>query len=207
MISDAHTHNLDATDAIINAPLQDFAPEEGKFYSVGLHPWLTASSGRNTLGSIAEMAKNPQVVAIGETGIDKLRGADAEAQERVFLFHVELSETLRKPLIIHEVKSLDAILRLHRELRPSMPWIRHGFRGNAHTARSLFSRGIYLSVGERFNPEAVAAIPGELLLLETDESALPIAEIAALAASARGENPMQLMEAATANLTKILANR
>ena len=58
-----------------------------------------------------------------------------------------------------------------------MPWIVHGFRGNARVASQLLDAGFYLSYGERFNPEALAVTPADRLLAETDESLLPIDEI------------------------------
>ena len=38
---DFHTHRTDATDALISVDPRRFAPEPGKWYSVGFHPWDT----------------------------------------------------------------------------------------------------------------------------------------------------------------------
>ena len=43
MIVDVHTHNPEACDAIINASFSSFQPEQGKVYSVGVHPWDTVA--------------------------------------------------------------------------------------------------------------------------------------------------------------------
>ena len=144
------------------------------------------------------------MVAIGETGIDRMKGASAERQAALFKLHAILSERFRKPLIIHEVKATDIILAIHRQTKPKMPWIRHGFRGNAQTARMYWSKGIYLSVGEKFNAEAVASIPEALLLLETDESRLTIGEIAAKVAEARKTTAEAILALSGHNISRIL---
>ena len=60
-----------------------------------------------------------------------------------------------------------------------MPWIWHGFRGNATMAKQLADNGILLSLGRHFNTDAAASIPADKLLVETDESTADINEIAA----------------------------
>lgn len=176
-LTDAHTHRPDARGAIINiAPGASVDPSLR--YSVGIHPWVAGEASADTLAALAATAARPEVVAIGETGLDALRGPGLKLQEALMMEHVALSESLGKPLIIHAVRSLDDILRLHRRLRPTQPWIWHGFRGKPQTARQIARAGLYLSAGEGFNPAALEAIPPGRLLVETDESPLAVAEIA-----------------------------
>ena len=198
MIRDTHTHNLLSTDGIISIdPLFDRF-ELGKHYSVGIHPWLTGQENiEETMSMLDAIATREEIVAIGETGIDRLRGATEDIQTHIFVHHIKLAEHTGKPLIIHCVKALDIILRLHKKHRPSSPWIIHGFRGNVETARHITSRGIYLSLGEKFNPDAILNIPPHLLLAETDESHTSINSIAAAISPACPELPF-------ANLNRIL---
>ena len=180
MIRDAHTHNLLSADGIISVSPDFTCFDPSRHYSVGIHPWLTAGEDISRLtGKLAETASRREVIAIGETGIDRLRGGDPQIQESLFRQHIELSEHLSKPLIIHNVKGLDTILRLHKAYCPEQPWIIHGFRGNSRVAAQLASRGIYLSLGERYNADVPSAIPPSLILAETDESDMPIESIAA----------------------------
>lgn len=204
MIADAHTHNQSSCEGIISTSPERFNPLPGKVYSVGLHPWLTAGIADHNMEQLRRILKFPEVVAVGETGIDKMKGAPIEIQEKIFLQHIELSEETKKPLIIHEVKAAGQILAIHRQIKPKMPWIRHGFRGNAQTARMYYSKGIYLSIGEKFNPEAVKSIPESLLLLETDESPLTITEIARKAATARQTTTEALLALSASNISTIL---
>lgn len=177
MIKDIHTHRTDAREAVISVNPWEFAPVDGLCYSVGIHPWQAARAAEADFDRLAECATSGNVLMIGECGIDKLRGGDLPMQMSVLERHIALSEQVGKPLVLHCVRASNELCRLRRQLRPSMPWIVHGFRGNAHVASQLLDAGFYLSYGERFNPEALAITPADRLLAETDESLLPIDEI------------------------------
>ena len=133
-----------------------------------------------------------------------MRGAPVDIQKELLKTHIQLSEQLQKPLLLHIVKATDEIIALHKELRPEMPWIWHGFRGNAHTAEMLLKRGFYLSIGERFNPDAVAAIPDDRLLVETDCSRLTIQDIVRNVAETRHDTPAHLAEITSQNALTLL---
>lgn len=177
MIKDIHTHRIDAREAVISVNPWEFNPVEGLYYSVGIHPWQAARAAEADFDRLAECATSGNVLMIGECGIDKLRGGELSMQTGVLERHIALSEQVCKPLVLHCVRASNELCRLRRQLRPSMPWIVHGFRGNAHVASQLLDAGFYLSYGERFNPEALAITPAYRLLAETDESLLPIDEI------------------------------
>ena len=83
-----------------------------------------------------------------------------------------------------------------------MPWVVHGFRGNARVAGQLLDAGFYLSYGERFNPEALAITPADSLLAETDESLLPIDEIHRRLAASRQVTVGELV----AGISHVLCN-
>ena len=181
MILDVHTHNLTATNAIISVEPGDFKPVDGLFYSVGLHPWSARREAHHE-ALLRSVAMHPQVVAIGECGIDLVRSTlDEAGQIELTLLHARLAEELHKPLVLHCVRSFHIIARLLKEFCPTQPWIIHGFRGNATVARQLLRfKQVWLSFGERFNADALAATPQNRRLAETDCSSRPIEEIAAL---------------------------
>lgn len=178
---DCHTHNTLATDAIISmSPQQaiDFIPEHpDAMISVGIHPW--ASDQPVDLDLLDYVATMPQVVALGETGLDTLKGAPIQLQTDIFQHHIDLSQRLDLPLIIHCVKAWDLMMKIYKENRPANNWVIHGFRGKPQLARQLINMGLYLSLGEHFNAQSAALIPDDRLLVETDESTLPIEEIVA----------------------------
>lgn len=173
-ITDAHTHDQDAgPGAIINlAPGVYDAPCADRLYSVGLHPWDTAlcqgERADAVMQRIARAARLDNVVAIGECGLDTLRGAPMPEQERIFRMHAALSEEVRKPLIIHSVRSLQPIIRLRRLLSPTQRWIVHGFRGSVAKAQALVDAGIDISLGAKHMPGVEAVVPDGHLWHETD---------------------------------------
>lgn len=175
MITDAHTHNPCAADAVISLePGGEIEP--GRYYSVGIHPWSVGKD--RDYGRLEEMIARKEVVAVGETGFDPSGEASRELQKEVFGIHARLAEKYGKPLIIHVVRRYDDLIAMKRLIKPSVPWIIHGWRGNPQLTEQLLREGFMFSVGEKFNPASLEVIPAASLLIETDQSALPIEAIA-----------------------------
>lgn len=196
MILDTHTHHQDRENAVINTSYCDFQPSQGLYYSLGIHPCdVDKTDTKTALKAIETLAGNSeQVIAIGECGIDSMVSIPIKTQIEVFKRHIELSENINKPLIIHCVRCSNDIIRLHRTYSPQQTWIIHGFRSNRNVLRNYLNEsGIYISIGERFNEEAVRAIPDDRLLLETDESTLSIEEIAERVAKARNQSTQHIL--------------
>lgn len=196
MILDFHTHNQQATDALISVMPEEFDPQPGKFYSVGIHPWHSQEVTPSVLNALETAAQHPQVLAIGETGLDALRGASLEAQMELFRKHIALAEQLGKALIIHMVRTSQQVLKAWHESQRLVPWIIHGMRGNPRVAQPLIDAGFYLSFGSRFNPATVAATPLDRLLIETDDDAdITIHDVAQAIAQVHGITIQELIDA------------
>lgn len=187
---DIHTHHPAPQPlGVVSAGVTDFTPMEGQFYSLGIHPWETGEDiPEETWNSFRNLASHPLVVAIGECGIDLIKGGPLFRQLLVMKRQIDISEKLKKPLVIHDVKAHDIILGLKRDLKPVQNWLVHGFRGKPQLAEMLTKAGIFLSFGEKFNPDTVKTLPREFLLAETDESPLPIGEIISSLSECRGED-------------------
>ena len=176
---DFHTHHLDAPAgrAIINLPLEWtlhpelFVPRPGALYSAGIHPWWTASPEdvAQLMHQLPSLLQHPQVIALGECGLDALRGAPLEVQEDIFCQQITLAETYRLPVTLHAVHTYDRLLRLHKTLKPTTRWTIHGFHGKTPLARQLLQAGFDLSYGLRRNEEAYAQTPVERRHDETDD--------------------------------------
>lgn len=196
---DIHTHHpAPQPEAVVSVSFKDFKPLEGQLYSIGVHPWLSDNLLSNEEWEEFErLASLPCIVAIGECGIDKLKGGPLFKQLILMNKQIEISEKLRKPLIIHDVKAHDVIVGLKRDLKPTQKWLVHGFRYNPNVAKMLTDAGIYLSFGENFNSQVPALVPRNMILAETDESSLSIEEIIANLSSNLGENITDLIKANT----------
>lgn len=165
--SDIHTHNPEpCPDRIISiSPGQPMHPDG--FYSIGIHPWDTPADP-TLLRTLRDTAlADSRVVAIGECGLDKHRGAPLDEQEKNFESQIEIAEELSLPLIIHCVGALDRLLRL-RKKHPRGQWVLHGFRAAPPTAQQLLKADISLSFGTKFNPESFLITPPSRRFLESD---------------------------------------
>ena len=147
------------------------------WFSCGVHPW-NAEDSDSQLRILEEIIVEPNVVAIGEAGLDKLRGAEMSVQIDVFRRQIELAMDVNKPLIIHCVKAWDELIRLYKEYKGSnIPWIIHGYRGNPQQTQQLSRVGFKFSIGEKFNADSLKEIPLTDIFCETDESDLTICKV------------------------------
>lgn len=171
----------------------------GQAYSAGIHPWDSLNPPTpEILDILRETVARPEIVAVGECGVDTVSGGPMFRQLQLFRTHVEVSEEYRKPLVIHDVKAHDVVIGLRRDLQPSMPWVIHGFRGKPQVAEMLLRAGCYLSFGERFNADTLRMMPADRILAETDESQLSIEEIIRRLSDAAGHDMIALIESNTA---------
>lgn len=211
---DVHTHK-DAPRSIRSLTpeeykrlVQDGVPDRNNgFYSVGIHPWFIEGNGTEQFEELSKIVGDKKVVAIGEVGLDTLRGPSLEIQENLLRREIMLSEKVKKPLVLHVVRAYDRLLQLRHEMRPTQPWILHGFRGKPQMMRKFHDiysdNEVYFSIGEKFNPETVEVIPSNRLLLETDESALSIDEIFQRIAQSKGTYPPMLAADIQSNVARL----
>lgn len=205
IITDAHTHCPTAAQAVISVGPEEFSPKPGLLYSVGIHPWRSGSPGVSELLPLLERyASHRQVVAVGETGLDPLRGAPLDVQLRLMQAHVAIASAAGKPLVVHCVRMSQQVLRLWRDTAADRrtPWMVHGFRGNERVLKPLAQAGIYIGYGMRFNAAALQATPRGQLLIETDDSPLGIDATARAVALSLGTTPQAIKALAQANATQ-----
>lgn len=202
--TDIHTHHPECHQkAIVSATPYTFEPQTGRCYSIGIHPWETDSVQEDALSKLAEMLRHKQVVAVGETGIDRLHGGTLERQTALFKAQASLAESLRMPLIIHAVRSFDVILYIRKQLQPQQKWIIHGFRNNAATAMQLLQAGCDLSFGEKFQPEALRATPIDRLWIESDDSLLAEPDLYSRIALCRHGSTAELRQSIAERMLKV----
>ena len=185
---DIHTHKAESSDnliQIVNLDLNQPCPEQD-YYSYGIHPWALDSADfqmETALQCLEERLNNPNVLALGEAGLDKMHKASFEKQIELFKRQIELSEALQKPMILHDVRSHNEIIALRKKHKAKQPWILHGFNGTEQDIKQLTGLGLYLSVGEsllhseRKITKSLKNIPLDLLFFETDMAEIGIETI------------------------------
>ena len=189
-----HTHSLLINDGhiqIVNLNLNRPCPEQG-YYSYGIHPWALDRADfqvDEALNKLKENLQRPQVIALGEAGLDKMHKASFERQIELFERQIELSEALKKPMILHDVRSHNEIIALRKKHKAKQPWILHGFNGTEQDAQQLIGQEIYLSVGESLlHPErkickSLKFIDLNYLFLETDMAEIGVEKVYEAAAN------------------------
>ena len=179
---DIHTHQMPFHKediAVINrivSPMGDMQPgslPDTVIRSYGIHPWYIYNV-KEQMDLLRVLVSGSGVVAIGEAGLDTLAESPMDLQKEVFLAQANLAEETHKPLIIHCVKAWADLIACKKAVKPEMPWIIHGFRGNGELASQLVRLGFYLSFGDRFNPSALRAAWPDFLFLETDDKSIDI---------------------------------
>lgn len=143
--------------------------------AVGVHPLDVASWTDSCEEALHLMARQPSVVAIGETGLDFGRGRETEgAQRRAFSAQAQLARALNLPLMVHNRQADDAIVAVLDSCAPRNV-VLHCFTGGAQLARHAVEHGWYLGFGGILTYRSgacVAAllptIPPERIVLETD---------------------------------------
>jgi TatD DNase family protein len=164
---------------------EDSLPRDlpGIAYTYGIHPWfLDEDNQEQLIGRVEKYFGLPGIIAIGEAGFDKLKGASPELQLKIFGQQVMMAEKAGKPMVIHCVKAWDELLAVRKKIKPEMPWLVHGFRGNKILANQLISKGMYLSVWFEFalRPESadlLRFLPSNRFFLETDGANVDIRQI------------------------------
>ncbi|MBS1734582.1 MAG: TatD family hydrolase [Bacteroidetes bacterium] len=212
MFIDIHTHHTASQAGTIVNLLRDFdsIPAQG-FYSAGLHPWyLEKDNEALHVNELKTALHKPNVVAVGECGLDKLCDTDYHLQEYYFSRQIELANEYGKPMIIHCVRSFDEVLHLLKKKNITVPVIFHGFNKSHELALRIIKQGYYLSFGKHLQQSSVAtvfaSIPLNHLFLETDASDLHIEELYLTASALKGININELQENISVNASVVFGS-
>ncbi len=147
-----HCHSRTAKDAleVVSFDTSEFPPPAGQgFYTLGIHPWFIGRQETETaLQKLLAAAEDPNLLAIGECGLDRAINTPFSSQVTVFGSQIKLAERIGKPLIIHCVRAFNELSALKKAAKPKQPWIIHGFTGKPLPARQLLKQGLYFSFGK-----------------------------------------------------------
>ncbi len=196
--------------------------------SVGVHP--NERQGREAeLQELLSLAEEPEVVAIGETGLDYFRaGRGPEWQQERFRLHIEAARESGKPLIVHTRDAAQDTLRIMREAGAAEAGgVMHCFTGDLETAQEAMEMGFYISFSGIITfsnaaplREVARQIPDDRLLIETDAPYLApvphrgkpnhpayLREVARCLAELRGCPPEEIARITTANFRALFRCR
>jgi TatD DNase family protein len=179
----------------------------------------------DSLSVLEELARQPEVVAAGECGLDYFRDfSPRPVQQAAFHRQLELAARVRKPVFLHQRDAHEDFLAILKEHRATLiGGVTHCFTGAAHELTAYLELGFAIGITGWICDERRGAhllplmreIPAERLLLETDGPyLLPrdlrpkpasrrnepayLPHIAAVVARARGESVATLARSSTA---------
>jgi TatD DNase family protein len=208
---------IDPESSRRSSELADALP--GVFATAGLHPHDAKGFDARAGAAIEELAHDPRVVAVGETGLDHYRMlSPPEDQERAFRAHCVLARETGKPLVVHVRDAWTDVLRILEE-EAAERVILHCFSGDAAAAREAAARRYHCSfAGNVTYPknaglrQAAAEVPADLLLVETDSPFLAprrfrgkpnapanLGDVVTAVAEARTEEPAEVAALTVAN--------
>ncbi|MDZ4666328.1 MAG: TatD family hydrolase [bacterium] len=149
------------------------------FISAGLHPWLVEKyAQQEVIEKLENALKHPKILAIGEIGLDKF-ASNFDLQIRLFKLQVEIASKHYLPILIHQVGMLSELGHNLNNFNGKL--VLHGYQNHIQVWEQLAKKhSIYVSIGAAILHEnqklvqTVREIPLEFLLVETDNSIVPI---------------------------------
>ena len=210
-----HTHysaKKNDETAIISFNIADKCKITDKiqYFSIGIHPWfIEKETLKDDLMAIANFAKQKNCVAIGECGLDRLKGEPLDVQIKVFTQQIEIANFAEKPLIIHCVRAFSELIAIKNEYKKTKTWIVHGFNGSFEIAEQLIKHNIYISFGANLRSsqklqQILTEIPANRFFIETDVGDTPIEDIYQFAANLKNISVNDLRKQLSLNAKSII---
>jgi len=147
------------------------------YATVGMHPHDAKDVGADELKKLKELAADPKVVAVGETGLDYYYDhSPREVQRRVFAEFIRLARETGLPIVVHERDAAnDAAQLLRGEGEGKIRGVIHCFTGDYEAACAYLDLGFYISFTgiitfKNADPlrDVVRKLPLDRLFVETD---------------------------------------
>jgi TatD DNase family protein len=145
--------------------------------SAGVHPDEQRDEREAGEDELVEMASDPRVVAVGETGLDYFRvEGDTEWQRERFRRHIRAARRVGKPLVIHTRNAAEDTLRIMREEGAGEAGgVMHCFTETWEVAEAAIAQGFHISFSGIVTfknavalKEVARRVPLDRMLVETD---------------------------------------
>ncbi|MBP2618339.1 TatD family hydrolase [Chryseobacterium jejuense] len=173
-----HHHKKYIRDGIYNLNIEQIPPDFP--YSIGIHPNDIDINDLDRQLNWMKSMMFQNCFAIGECGLDSLVSIDQKIQEEVFLRQINISNEVKKPVIVHCVRKFYEVISLKK--KAEQPMIIHGFNKKQKIAEDLLANNFYLSFGKAvlYNlslQDILKNTPLDKLFLETDNEDFKIEEL------------------------------
>ena len=167
----------------INNSLMDFQKVyatlksvSGIYHAVGVAPSEVTNPGPDWINTIEKSLSLPNVVAVGETGLDYYKQfGDKRSQIELFITQLEIAQKYNKPVIIHNRDAGKDIYDVLTERLPSAGAIFHCYSEDAAYAKKCLDMNVWFSFAGNLTyrnarnlHETVLNIPVDRILIETE---------------------------------------
>ncbi|TLF53470.1 TatD family deoxyribonuclease [Halomonas urmiana] len=150
---------------------------------LGLHPYFMDEHAPDDIEALAQWVDaHSEVVAVGECGIDARFDETLDAQWTFFDAQLRLAKARALPVVIHCVRANDRVAKRLRQLALPAGGLIHAFTGSPEQAHKFLDLGFTLGLGgattferARRLQRAVASLPDDGYVLETDSPDMPLA--------------------------------
>ena len=150
----------------------------GLYATAGVHPHHAKDCTGSTPQELRELLKNPEIVAVGECGLDYFRNfSPREVQRQIFEMQLELAVECGKPVFLHQRDAHADFLQLLGKYRSQLSRaVVHCFTGDAAELKDYLALDCHIGVtgwicderrGQSLR-ECVGLIPADRIMLETD---------------------------------------
>lgn len=161
------------------------ASDAGIFACLGLHPYFIDQHREEQLADLEQRLKShPQVVAVGEIGIDFWSSPSPKEKDRQWFFlnaQLKLAKQFQLPVVLHVRKAMDELTQRLRQLDLPQGGLIHAFSGSQQQAEKLVELGFKLGLGGALTyPRAqklrrvAARLPLSAFVVETDSPDMPL---------------------------------
>jgi TatD DNase family protein len=148
----------------------------GVFATVGMHPHTARDFDTAAGGALEELSSNPQVVGVGECGLDFYRDLSPRAKQvEAFGAHLQLAQRLDLPVVVHSREATPQTFDVLARHPLPASGVMHCFDGTAADAARALRLGMFISCAGpltyRRDPtlaNAIASVPDDRLVIETD---------------------------------------
>jgi TatD DNase family protein len=150
----------------------------GLFAAVGIHPNDAAQAGERDWPLITDLINRPEVVAVGETGLDRYWDRTPFTEQQAwFDRHLCLAQEQDLPIVIHSRDCQSDIIEQLRRLNRPVRGVMHAFTGTWDDAQAYLELGLYVSfagpvtfTNKNLDPlrDVASRVPLDRLLVETD---------------------------------------
>lgn len=197
----------------------------GVYAVVGMHPYYARDVNAEVLDELRNLAVQPGVVGLGETGLDYFNEYSPRPdQARAFEAQLEMACELKLPVVIHNREADEDSHTILKGFASHLPGcIMHCFGSGAEYAEKFLDLGFYISFAGNVTfskavalQEAAKVVPLDRLLVETDAPYLApiplrgkrcepwhVAHTAAFLAQLKGVSLEELADNTTRNAERV----